>query len=117
MIYGVSMMDINKQLELGKESVALRIQNNCQKHSTYGHILIDVLYVDNKLSKGNSSMGFYNNYFCEKNKYKNIEVNCQMDASDGNPYGYKLTVNQSNISLDDAKSIVKSLSSIQRIAK
>jgi len=109
-------MDIDQQLERGKETVALRVTNDLNSNSDYATIIFQVVYVRPEQGAGNSSIGFYNNYYCEKHKYAGLTIKAHMSSEFAEPYGYKLVVSplSSSISLSKAAEIVKTLRPLQK---
>jgi hypothetical protein len=111
-------MDIYEQLEKGKETVALRVSNNCADYSIFGHIIVDVVFVQNKDSFYHDSIGFYARGGNAKHKYKDLTVKCTMDECSELPYGWKLCVDsciyEGEMVLEDAEEIVKTLKAITK---
>jgi len=112
-------LDIYTKLSKGRETVALRIDNICITGRECGHIILDVVHVADHDSKFNNSMWFYENYFDQKNKYKNLAISCQLDGYNEAPYGWKLfikpnMVNFDGTDLEEAEQMVKTLRPIHR---
>lgn len=110
-------MDIYKQLEVGKETIAFRVSNACPAHSEFGHISLNVVYVKSDKGRYDDSIGFYENYFTEKHQYKGLSINCQMSRDKELPYGWEITVNarsSDGLTLTQAEDIVKTLRPINR---
>lgn len=114
-------MNTNDLLIKGKETVALRVSNDCQEYAEIGHIHIDVVYVRPDCGVQNESLGFYDNYYDHKHQYKGLKINCQMDRNNENPYGWELVIDNINtaggINLESAETMVKVLRSINRKMK
>ena len=114
-------MDINEQLERGKETVAFRVSNQCADFSEYGHITLDVVYVKRDEGRYNDSIGFYDNYFDQKHQYKGLKVTCQMGKHSELPYAWKLCMDDysglDDVTLEKAEEIVKTLRPIHRKIK
>jgi hypothetical protein len=116
-------MNITDQLIKGKETIALRVINNCSTCNDFAHIEIDVVYVlpENSSSnetRWNESIGFYDNFYDQKHKYKGLSVTCQMDRNNENPYCWQLHIDNSigndRITLERAEEMVKALRPIHR---
>jgi hypothetical protein len=111
-------MDIYEKLLSGKELVAFRVSNQCIQSRSIGNIVIDLVYVIPDKGEWNNSIGFYDNYDHQKHAYKNLTINCQMDAYNAMPYGWELVIDQSydnsKIKLEDAEKMVKTLRPLNR---
>ena len=108
-------MNIDRQLELGKEEVALRIMRSVSSTREFAHIEIQVVYVDRSKGTGMESMGFYDNYFHQKHQYRRLFISCQMSADIDKPYAHHLTVNDgSKLTLQQAEAAIKVLRPIHR---
>lgn len=107
-------MDIRKQLELGKETIALRITNRLDPGSDFAEILVKVVYADPEKGNTDDSIGFYNNYIAEKHQYKGLQVSCIIDSDPELSDRWKLAVNTSVINLGEAEDIVKTLRPVER---
>lgn len=111
------VMNIHELLERGKEDVALVLSNDCSDFSEYGHINLSVAYVIPGKGRYNDSIGYYNNYFSEKHKYKDLKISCQMDSRKEQPYAWELGISclgSASFSLEDAEEMVKTLRPIKR---
>lgn len=111
------VIDIHELLERGKEDVALVLSNDCSDFSEYAHINLLVAYVVPDKGRYNESIGYYNNYFNEKNKYKDLKISCQMDSRKEQPYAWQLGISQigsGSFNLADAEEMVKTLRPINR---
>ncbi len=111
-------MGINELLKCGKETIAFRVHHECADFSQFGHITLDLVYVKSEQGRNNSSIGFYDNYFDQKHKYKGLKVTCQMDGESELPYAWKLSVDSylgsQEVTLEKAERIIKTLRPIHR---
>jgi len=108
-------MSIYELLGKGKEEIALRVCNSCNDSYEFAHIVIDTVYVKDRSTKYNDSIGFYQNYYDEKHQYKGLTISCQMDANNG-VYATELSISgyTSATTLAAAEEIVKTLKPIKR---
>lgn len=110
-------MDLSIQLSKGKERTAVRLVNNISPNSDYATIQLQAVYVRNIQDKSHTSIGWYDNYYQDKHKYKGLLIECIMDGKSDEPYDFKLGISRSVtgiLSLDDAQNAVKSLKVIER---
>ncbi len=106
-------MNMNQKLKLGKETVAMMIKSEPLGSSDYGNVTISVVYV----KEDGKSIGYYDNYFDQKNKYKGLTYSCQVSRNIEVPYACRLFVDGCDfveITLDVAKQAVKTMSPIQK---
>lgn len=109
-------MDINELLAKGKETVALRVLNEDRAGHNAAHIRVDVVYVQPDKGVYDASLGFYDNYYDQKHKYKGLTVSGQMTPEWELPYGYCLSIaaQGSAIELSVAEQMVNTLKPLHR---
>ncbi|KZX73197.1 hypothetical protein A3715_15900 [Oleiphilus sp. HI0009] len=111
-------MDIREQLEKGKETVALRVTNQCKEFAEFGHIFLDVVYVQKERGKWNDSMSFYDDYYDTKNKYRGLKITCKQDGRNEDPYGWEIIKRgeycSEGVKLEEAEIMVKTLRKIDK---
>jgi hypothetical protein len=110
-------MDIYELLDCGKETIALRVCNDCNSGANYGHITLQVVHVLPNKGRYDDSLGFYDNNMGNKHQFKGLKIHCQMDKTNEQPYGWSMEINDigsRGISLEKAEEIVKTLKPIQR---
>ena len=105
---------LHKLLESGKETVAVRVINDCRQNHEYAHITLQVVHVAK--SGQYDTFGFYDNYYDQKNQYKGLMLTCQMDPSKNEPYAFHVGIrpDREMISQESAESAAKVLKSINR---
>jgi len=108
-------MDINEQLERGKETIAFRVSNQCTVKSETGRILLDLVSVDCDEIKRNDFSGFYDDCFGH-NRFAGLKVTCLMDRQSERPHSWSLCMGDylglDDLTLEKAEEIVGILRSI-----
>ena len=110
-------MEIFEKIESGKETVALRLYVVPMQFTPGVVFHVDVVYVADEQKDYVQSMGFYNNYFTDKNQYKGLCVKGSMFRDDVAPSQYQVHINtdrDNSVSLERAMGMVKTLKPINR---
>ena len=105
-------------LHKGKEHVAFRVMSHCISGQEYAHIRIGLVYVTDFKREDHSSFEFYDNYFDQKNKFKDIEIHAQMCTQYDSPYGWEIGFDTENgnriLTVDKLDEVQKTLKKIAR---
>jgi len=110
-------MEIFEKMSLGKETVALRLYALPMEYTSGTVFHVDVVYVENEHKNYVESMGFYYNYFNDKNQYEGLSIKANMYSDDTVPSQFSLhidTKRHNDITLERAMAMVKTLKPIQR---
>jgi hypothetical protein len=110
-------MKILEKINIGKETVALRLFVVPMQYSPGVTFHVNVVYVENEQKNYVESMGFYNNYYGDKNKYKGLSVQGNMFDDDVTPNQYEIHIDtdrDSLVTIEGAMEIVKTLKPIKR---
>jgi hypothetical protein len=110
-------MDTFEKIRVGKETVALRLFAVPLKYTSGITFHVDVVYVENINRNYVESMGFYNNYFTDKNQYKGLSVQGLMYSDELTPNQYEVHINTDRdvtVTLERAMDMVKTLKPIKR---
>jgi hypothetical protein len=110
-------MDIIKQLQTGKETIALRLFAQPEQYGSGVTFHADIVYVKDASVNYVKSMGFYNNYFDEKHQYKGLTVSGHCYDNSLKPSCYEVHIeNRSDkeVTLDKATQMVSVLRPINR---
>jgi hypothetical protein len=110
-------METFEKIRVGKETVALRLFAMPMQYSSGVTFHVDVVYVENENKSYVQSMGFYNNYFSDKNQYKGLCVKATMHCDDVTPSQYEVHINtdrDTEVTIERAMAMVKTLKPIKR---
>jgi hypothetical protein len=110
-------MESFEKIRVGKETVALRLFAVPLQYTCGVTFHVDVVFVENTNKNYVESMGFYNNYFTDKNQYKGLCVQGVMYSEDLSVNQYEVHINtdrESTVTLEMAKNMVKTLNPIKR---
>jgi hypothetical protein len=110
-------MDIYEKINAGKETVALRLYATPEKYGNGTIFHADVVYVAKEEVSYVESMGFYKNYFDEKNQYKGLNVKALSYPDFPKPSGYQVHIvsdTHEQVTLEVAKKMTSVLRPIER---
>jgi hypothetical protein len=110
-------METFDKIRIGKETVALRLFVVPMQFSSGVTFQVDVVYVENERKDYVQSMGFYNNYFTDKNQYKGLSVKANMYCDDVVPSQYEVHIDagrDTTVTIERAAAMVKTLKPIKR---
>jgi hypothetical protein len=110
-------METFEKIRLGKETVALRLFAVPMQYSSGVTFHVNVVYVENEQKGYVESMGFYNNYFNDKNQYKGLSVQGTMFDDDVTPRQYEIHIDTDRdrlVTIERAMEMVKTLKPIKR---
>jgi hypothetical protein len=108
-------------LHTGKESITLMLEGSpINSFSEFGSVSVRIAFVKNTSTKFNNSLGFYDNSYGDKHKYKHLQLIASMDSSSSSPYGQKLNFamgNERAVDLNDLEDMTKAIRPILRKLK
>lgn len=110
-------METFEKIRIGKETVAFRLYAIPMRYTSGVTFHVDVVYVENEQKNYVQSIGFYNNYFTDRNQYKGLCVKANMYCDDVTPSHYEIHVDtdrDSTVTIERAMAIVKTLKPIKR---
>jgi hypothetical protein len=110
-------MESFEKIHVGKETVALRLFAIPMKYTSGTTFHVDVVYVEDEHKNNVQSMGFYRNYFTDKNQYKGLSIQANMFYDDMAPSQYEVYIDTDRngaITMERAMAMVKTLKPIKR---
>lgn len=110
-------METFEKIHAGKEIVALRLFVIPMQYTSGVTFHVDVVYVEDEHKDYVQSMGFYQNYFTDKNQHKGLSIKANIYPDDMIPSQYEVHIDtdrDSAITMEKAMAMVKTLKPIKR---
>lgn len=107
-----------ESLKTGKEQVVFMLSGGPISHgSEFGEIVIRLAFLKDSSQRFNDSLGFYDNHYGDKNHYKGLTLQSDMNSDSSKCSTPKLSFHTSvyqKLDLDDLESMTKAIRPILR---